>query len=367
MSLFLSVTDISAATANQSTVTMQSTQQKMTATTSYTVNAASSNTKTTFTTSQIISASTKVKGYVERYHKLPAYVDIAGKKVTIPQYLQLLTDGLIQTNNKVNNPIELKKVNKPSIIVKSAEVENVKSGKLNRSEYIKIAKTIKTTIAFTGKAPRYVNSSLGKIGYESLIYTYSKTLNFFATSKRLPNTVSIKPWKIIISQTEGAASISGDRPVYIVSDYINSLKQDNSRITAIICGLEKLGISAYKFGNGPNTHLTVLTSKNVPYNALIVEIAGGADAGAILEKSSEWYKSILNKRKDFIVFTSGAKKITGLDWLERAHDDSYSPASFKGISHPDQFLINNGFNFFEDLNGNNISQLCKLIYKEACS
>src|SRR5690606_16469556 len=43
----------------------------------------------------------------------------------------------------------------------------------------------------TGTAPDYVNSSLGKIRYETLIYTFSKILNFQNTNGRLPNYVSV--------------------------------------------------------------------------------------------------------------------------------------------------------------------------------
>src|SRR5690606_27465777 len=111
----------------------------------------------------------------------------------------------------------------------------------------------------------------------------------------------------------------------------------------------------------------VLTDKNVPKNALIVEIAGGACAGTIWEKGTTWYKNLAGNKKVFIAFTSGATKITGLSWLPRSHDDNFSPSSFKGLANPDQYLIKNGYNYFEGLTSSNISQLVQSIYNVAAS
>ena len=48
----------------------------------------------------------------------------------------------------------------------------------------------------------------------------------------------------------------------------------------------------------------------------------------------------------FFAFNANtAKNITGLSWLERAHDDNYSPSSFKGIANPDTYLKNHGYDY----------------------
>ncbi|HEY0196192.1 MAG TPA: hypothetical protein VGC02_01335 [Methanobacterium sp.] len=136
----------------------------------------------------------------------------------------------------------------------------------------------------------------------------------------------------------------------------------------MVSALSNLGVKAYNYGVGPQAHLTVLSNKNVPKNALIVEIFGGADAGVIYEKGTTWYKNLLGAgRKDFVVFYNTATKITDLAWLPRAHDDNYSSSSFKGIAYPDQYLINNGYNYFEGLTTSNISELVQILYKEATS
>lgn len=315
-----------------------------------------------FTSDQINSASSKVKSFVETNHRLPSYVTINNYQVGMPQFLELMAENLLNINSGLKTSVTLKTVNSPS-----NPTETVKTGNILQSEYQSLAQSIKSAVTSTGSAPNYISSSLGQIRFESLVYTFSKILNYQATNQRLPSYVSVTPWTTQNGTTpsEGGSGIL--RPVYIVSDNINGLSTDTARINAIISALAKLGIKAYNYGIGPQTHLTVLSNSNVPKNALIVEIAGGADAGAIYEKESTWYKNLLGTKKDFIAFTSGATKITGLAWLPRAHDDNYDPASFTGIAHPDQVLLNNGYHYFEGLTSTNIAQLAQAIYNVATS
>jgi hypothetical protein len=152
------------------------------------------------------------------------------------------------------------------------------------------------------------------------------------------------------------------RPVVICSDNINGIAVDKKRINDICEILTSKGLKCSYYGIGPNTHIQILQSSSTPSNCLVVDIYGGADSGLIYEMAGKWYKSIKGNRKVFTVFCCGAKKITGLDWLARAHDDNYDPASFTGISHPDQFLNNNGYNFIES---SDVNQIAAVIIKEA--
>ena len=154
------------------------------------------------------------------------------------------------------------------------------------------------------------------------------------------------------------------RPVYITSDNINNKTADNARINNIVAGLNALGIKAYNMGIGPNTHVKVLQNTNVPQNALIVDIYGGADAGTLLEMGQSWYKKIKGARSVYSIFWPPSKVITGLAFLERAHDDNYSPASFTGLANPDQYLIKNGYNY---IYSKDIKTLVNGIFKQVSS
>lgn len=145
--------------------------------------------KVNFTNSQIGAASSKVKSYYETNHKLPAYVTMNNHKVSMPQFLQLLTDDIYQLNIKKSTPVILRNVSSPS-----NPVENMSSGKLSETQYLNLVKATRSYIYTTGKAPNNENSSLGKIKFQNLVYIFSKVVNFQNTNNRLPNYLSVASW-----------------------------------------------------------------------------------------------------------------------------------------------------------------------------
>ncbi len=326
--------------------------------------AAGSPAATTFTSAQINTAAGKVKTYTEKNKKLPNYVTIKNKKVTMPQFMKLMAANTINLNGKKAKSVTVSTVKSPL-----ATTEKVKSGNLAKSQYVNLAQKINTHINKYSKAPNYVNTSRGKISFNNLVYSFSKVLKFNADKKRLPNTVSVKPWSVVSVKkvsSEGSSSVSGLRPVYIMSDNINGKTADKARINKIVSELKKLGAKAYLYSIGPNSPKALL-DKKVPKNALVVYIYGGACAGTIKETSSKWYKSIKGDRKVYFVWTEGAKEITGLKFLERAHDDNFSPYSFKGLSNPDKFLKSNGYQFIENYTNSQASKLAKTLFAQAKS
>lgn len=175
LALFVNVSDVSAAT--NGTQVAASTK------------ATPVSPQVNFTSSQINAASKNVKTYVEKYNKLPSSVTIKDTKVTMPQFLLLMTDNLANIKSGSTGPVVLKNVKCPT-----SPSQSVKSGSLTKNEFLSVAKKIDDFINNNGKAPSYSATSLGKIRFESMVYTYSKVLNFYSTNKRLPNTVSVDPW-----------------------------------------------------------------------------------------------------------------------------------------------------------------------------
>lgn len=204
----------------------------------------------------------------------------------------------------------------------------------------------------------------------------ARAQKFYNKKYRLPNYINYGSTKIPITtfkkilasqglkiKTVSANAIdSGTKPVYITSDNIINSGTDNARINSIVNGLRAMGLKAYNMGLGPNTHVQVLQSSQVPRDALVVDIYGGACAGTLYEMGSSWYKSIRGTKEVYTVFWPPAKVITGLPFLVRAHDDNFSPASFTGLAHPDQFLLKNGYNY---LYSGSISAIVSAIYNQA--
>ncbi len=310
------------------------------------------NTSTTFTLTQIQNAATSIKSFIETYNKLPNYVTVGTTHVSMPDMLRLMTAGILQLNSRVTSPITLKDVNYPSY-----PTGDTINGNINKTEYLSIAQKIKSFIDSNRTVPPYMASSLGNIRYESIIYMYSKILNFYTANSRLPNYVTIEAsWASITSV------ISQSRPVYITSDNINSVTTDTNRINTIVSGLKALGLTAINYGLGPNTHYSVLQNSTVPVNALIVDIYGGACAGTIYEMGQNYYKALVGARKVFSVWMPPATDITGLTWLPRSHDDDFDPPSFTGLANPDQYLLNNGYDY---IYSGDLNTIINSIYREA--
>ncbi len=344
-------TNVTTQTASTTTKTTNASAQKPLAAAGETKTATV--TSTSFTLSQIEDAAARVKTYVETNHCLPTYVAIGTVQVKMPDFLKLLTAGLLEINNKITTPITLKTVN-----AAATPTESITKGNIYKANYLDLAKRVDAYINANGIVPNYASSTLGKLRPESLIYAFSRTINYYKVNNVLPNYVTVNAWSTI------AKSISIQaRPVYITSDNINGFTTDTNRINAIVNGLKALGLTVINWGLGPNTHYSVLQSSSVPANALIVDIYGGADAGVIYEMGQSYYKKLVGSRKVFCAWIAPyATNITGLAWLPRAHDDTYSPASFTGLANPDQYLKNNGYDY---IYSGDINAIVSAIYKEA--
>ncbi len=321
-----------------------------------------------------------VKTYILVKHKLPNYVKLSNKRVTMPQFLELICSGVLEIRYGSTAPLILRTVKYPG-----NKLETVHNCYLTKTEYLNFAKSLKTYLDRYHKVPTIKNSK-GYYLYGTVIYTYCNIFEFQSTYKRLPNTISIKPWKSIIHV----------RPVYITSDSITNSKVDNARMNSIVQALISKGVYAKNWGLGPNTHIEVLKSTNIPKDALVIDIYGGACAGTLFEMGLNWYKSLKWAKKVFTVFWPPSTDITGLKFLPRAHDDNFTPKYGKvagfpnwidrdhdgqvdpakdtdndgiieipaedGLAHPDDYLRANGYKY---MNSDNINSIVSAIVKLA--
>ena len=147
-----------------------------------------------------------------------------------------------------------------------------------------------------------------------------------------------------------------DYKVYITSDNIGNTVTDNNLINNIKQELAIKGINAVNYGIGPNKHIEVLQDKNVPVNAVIVNIYGGACAGTLYEMGEAWYMGLKGDRKVLTIFWAHTStNITGLEYLPRAHDDNFDSPSFKGLAYPDKYLEKNGYSYIYSSDTNTIA------------
>lgn len=191
---------------------------------------ASAAANTTFNTTQISQSAGQVKSYVETNGSLPANVTVGDQQITPSQFLYLLTTGTQNVNSGNTTLIALKNVSKPS-----SPTETLTSGTIAKSEYLTLAGKINAFISANGRLPNYVTTSLGTMRYESLVYMYSKIMNYYGVNKVLPNTVSVKPWSTI--------SVPPSPPVVNYTNYTTVMLGETSQGF-----VQKLG----PFGTGTN-------------------------------------------------------------------------------------------------------------------
>lgn len=126
--------------------------------------------------------------------------------------------------------------------------------------------------------------------------------------------------------------------VYISSDVIGTKTQDNNFMNDIASKLKKNGWTTKIIGRGPNTHSEKYMKDHK--NGVWFCIYGGADAAVFKEtvgKNSYTNKLKKNNLRTVIGMHGGGDIRKGgkyYKYLPRAHDDNYSPKSFKGISYP---------------------------------
>ena len=127
-------------------------------------------------------------------------------------------------------------------------------------------------------------------------------------------------------------------------DNIHSKSADMKLMKDIGKYLKKRGYKVEIGGIGPGYHYSQIN--RVKKNGIYMCIYGGACAGTLKEHwSSNHYKSVLKKKnaKMVVAFLSPpSSNIHNLKWLPRAHDDNFSPSSFKGVSNPEKQLLNAG-------------------------
>ena len=185
--LFISILALSfsTSTAFAATNTTDTSSDKIKSTTT-----TSSASKVTFTRVQITDASKRVTAFVNKNDRLPHYVTINKHKVTMSQFLHLTTQSVVNTGEGSGGSATLYKVYSPS-----KATETLKSGKINKAEYLTMAQSILSKVRSTGKAPSSITTSLGKMNFQNMVLSYSKILSYFKNYKKFPSYVSVKKWK----------------------------------------------------------------------------------------------------------------------------------------------------------------------------
>ena len=133
----------------------------------------------------MISAAETVKEYIENNHALPETVVVGSSTYTMSEFLYLLAVATINMGQGNFDNIFAIDVNNPDSPVSSGSLGNL-------YDYASVAQAIVDFINQNGKAPNSINSNLGDIGYENLIYAFARVVAYYGTHGVMPNYVAIK-------------------------------------------------------------------------------------------------------------------------------------------------------------------------------
>ena len=131
----------------------------------------------------ILAASATVNSYVSKNGKLPTNVTISGYRYSMPEFLYLLSKT-IQFKYKKNS-VQVT----PRYLVKdpvNPTGDSIK-GRIYTKDYYNHAVSVAKYIVKYNKAPTYLNTKLGKMKYQTTIYSFAKILALNkANKKKLP-------------------------------------------------------------------------------------------------------------------------------------------------------------------------------------
>jgi len=228
---------------------------------------------TSVTVDNVINAAGSVQSYVETNHKLPNTVNVSGSQVSMSQFLELSTTAVLNINSGSTEKIVIGTYSNPS-----APSENITSRNINKTEYLDIAKRVKSYMDSNGKAPNYATqtSTGSTIRFESLVYMYSKILNSYNTNNVLPDTIIVNPWTDV---TINSTNVIGSTDYGYVEKEVYGNKSSKQTIVLII-GVhpQENGIHTAVY-NALKAKSATLNKRYVIYNVHVIKDADDYSKG----------------------------------------------------------------------------------------
>ncbi|MDP2837339.1 MAG: NosD domain-containing protein, partial [Methanobacteriaceae archaeon] len=136
------------------------------------------------TWAEVENSSYAVQTFTESKGDIPSSVSVSGKKVTDNAYLEVLCKAVVKANT--NDKTSVSVVGRGNAPAPSGSA----SGTLTKSQYLTVANNIKSFYTDNNRAPNYAVSSIGNIRYETLVYMYSKVMNYYRIHDTLPSSIS---------------------------------------------------------------------------------------------------------------------------------------------------------------------------------
>ena len=139
------------------------------------------------TYNEVSNASKIIADQASKTGKIPSQITLNNKNITLDDYLYAATTTTIKLNTNQKTTITTNNYKPPT-----NPPTTTSTGTLTKNGYLQTAQNIKKYMETYKRSPNYATTTIGKVNYQSLIYTYSRIINFYNTNGRLPNYVTIK-------------------------------------------------------------------------------------------------------------------------------------------------------------------------------
>ena len=134
--------------------------------------------------SQLISAANSVNSYIEKHAKLPTSVQIGDTSYSTAKYLYLLAQAIVNINNGDLSNLYVFTINNPTNPGGAADLGNL-------NDYVSVAASLMTSMG-AGVTPNSVSTSIGEVGYDGIVYAFTRVITYYGETNNLPATVSVK-------------------------------------------------------------------------------------------------------------------------------------------------------------------------------
>jgi len=134
----------------------------------------------------VLSAASDLKAYIEGNYTLPGKVSVGLDSFTVPQFLYLMSEALMILNGDVSEDIV-------SIIVTDPENNDgdVIYSQLDKAAYMDVCKRVNEYCTSNSQAPSSMTALIGDIKYETMVYMFARTLDFYVSHSALPAMVLV--------------------------------------------------------------------------------------------------------------------------------------------------------------------------------
>ena len=172
----------------------------------------------------LIAASKNVKNYIENNGELPATVTIDGIAYTTPQYLYLASEAVYHLKSGDKSYLYSKQVDAPNSPVTASNLGNL-------YDYYSVARRVVNQGNTYNAMPRYAISDVGNIGYDGLVYAFSRVLTYYGEHSSMPNYVAIKSLATAFDSNANSKNSISNLAAYLAAS--KNCQVDNAQIQAL--------------------------------------------------------------------------------------------------------------------------------------